>query len=318
MGSVTPDEETDREIANLKDTIGTNLRSGAFATAERALELLAQVVRGVWMAQPGSLDSSRRASFTRRDWLFRSIGEVEQDVLLSPRAAGLFVSQAMTRALEAPRTGSTEYVDECLRSFTRLWFDVLRHGSSEFDSMPSRITTCVQNLAAYSYSAADEREDLQARATWAMVELVKFALDAKKLEAAKLAAEELSGLFEFSDRQGSGRAHVRGGQLVLSGWLDYLADKNDDRDPADPDLRALVTPRGTWSEILSGRSMAERGAAPFSRWDWWEMKTSASSRAQALQLSITSIAPSWRRSPRRSGRCRRQMIRRQHLNTSAS
>ncbi|MFT3874451.1 MAG: hypothetical protein QM714_17700 [Nocardioides sp.] len=38
-GSVTPDEETDREIANLKDAIGTNLRSGALATAERALEL---------------------------------------------------------------------------------------------------------------------------------------------------------------------------------------------------------------------------------------------------------------------------------------
>ena len=283
-GSVTPDEETDREIANLKDAIGTNLRSGALATAERALELLGHVVRGVWMAEPESLDSSRRASFIRRDWLFRSIGEVEQDALLSPRVAGMFVSAAMTRALEAPRTGSTEYVDECLRSFTRLWFDVLRHGGPEFDSVPSRITTCVQNLAAYSYSAADERDDLRARGTWAMVELVKLALDAKKPEAAKMAAQELSGLFEF-DREGSGRSHVRGGQLVLSGWLDYLADKQDERDPADPSLRAMVTPRGTWSEILAARSVAERGAAPFSRWDWWEMKTTASSRAQALQLS---------------------------------
>jgi hypothetical protein len=106
-GSVTPDEETDREIANLKDAIGTSLRSGALATAERALELLGHVVRGVWMAAPENLDSSRRASFTRRDWLFRSIGEVEQDALLSPRIAGIFVSAAMTRALEAPRTGST-------------------------------------------------------------------------------------------------------------------------------------------------------------------------------------------------------------------
>ena len=283
-GSVTPDEETDREIANLKDAIGTNLRSGALSTAERAVELLGHVVRGVWMAEPASLDSSRRASFTRRDWLFRSIGEVEQDALLSARVAGIFVSAAMTRALEAPRTGSTEYVDECLRSFTRLWFDVLRHGGPEFDSVPSRITTCVQNLAAYSYSTTDEREDLQARGTWAMVELVKLALDAKKPDDAKMAAQELNGLFEF-DREGSGRSHVRGGQLVLSGWLDYLADQKDERDPADSDLRALVTPRGTWSEILAARNLAERGAAPFSRWDWWEMKTTASSRAQALQLS---------------------------------
>ena len=283
-GSVTPYEETDREVANLKDAIGTNLRSGALATAERALELLGHVVRGVWMAEPERLDSSRRATFTRRDWLFRSIGEVEQDALLSPRAAGIFVSAAMTRALEAPRTGSTEYVDECLRSFTRLWLDVLRHGGSEFDSVPSRIITCVQNLAAYSYSTADEREDLQGRGAWAMVELVKLALDAKKPEAAKMAAEELSGLFKF-DREGSGRSHVRGGQLVLSGWLDYLADKQDERDPADLSLREMLAPRGTWSEILAGRSMAERETAPFSQWGWWEMKTTASSRVQTLQLS---------------------------------
>jgi hypothetical protein len=285
LGSVTPDEETDREIANLKDTIGTNLRAGAYGTAERALDLLGRVVRGVWMARPETLDSSRRSSFTRRDWLFRSIGEAEQDVLLSRRAAGLFVSQAMTRALEAPRTGSTEYVDECLRSFTRLWFDVLQHGGSEFDSLPSRISTCVQNLASFSFSTVDQREDLQARATWAMVELVKLALDAKKPEAARLAARELNGLFEYSDRGGSGRAHVRGGQLVLSGWLGYLADKGDERDPSDAGLRALVTPRGTWSEILSARDLAERGATPFSRWDWWELKTSESGRAQVLQLS---------------------------------
>ncbi|WP_157412922.1 hypothetical protein [Aeromicrobium sp. Root236] len=284
-GSVTPDEETDREIANLKDAIGTNLRTGAFATAERAMELLAQVVRGVWLAQLEGPDPSRRASFTRRDWLFRSIGEVEQDALLSPRAAGLFITQAMTRALEAPQAGSTEYVDECLRSFTRLWFDLLRYGGSEFESLPSRISTCVQNLAAYSYSAVDDREDLHVRATWAMVELVKLGLDARDVKAAKLAAEELSGLFEFADRHGSGRDHVRAGQLVLSGWMEYLADKNDERNPADPELRLLVTPRGNWSEILRARTLAERGVAPFSRWDWWEMTVSGSSRAQALQLS---------------------------------
>lgn len=284
-GSVTPDEETDREIANLQDTIGTNLRAGAYGTAERALELLGQAVRGIWTARPENLDSSSRPSSTRRDWLYRSIGEAEQDVLLSPRAAGLFVSQAMTRALEAPRTGSTEYVDECLRSFTRLWSDVLRHGGGEFESLPSRITTCVQNLAAFSLATVDQPEDLQARATWSMVELVKSALDAKKPEVARLAARELNGLFEYSDRGGSGRGHVRGGQLVLLGWLDYLSDKGDERDPADADLRALVTPQGTWSEILSARNLVERGAVPFIRWDWWETEISASGRAQVLQLA---------------------------------
>lgn len=287
-GTVTPEEETDREIANLKDAIGTNLRSGAFATAERALELLSHVVRGVWTAQSDSRDFSRRSSFTRRDWLFGSLGEVEQDALLSPRAAGMFVSAAMTRALEAPRVGSTDYVDDCLRSLTRLWYEVLKHGGSEFESVSSRILICVQNLAAYSYAGADEEdgqeEDLQARAIWAMVELAKLALDAKKPEDAKAAAEQLSRLFEF-DRHGSGRSHVRGGQLVISGWLDYLADKQDARSPVDLSLREMVTPQGRRSEILSARSMAERSAGLFSRWDWWEMKATASNRAQALQLS---------------------------------
>ena len=118
-----------------------------------------------------------------------------------------------------------------------------------------------------------------------MVELVKLALDAKKPVEAQIAARELNGLFEYSDRGGSGRSHVRGGQLVLSGWLRYLADKGDERDPASPDLRALATPDGTWAEILSARNLAERGVAPFGRWDLWEMETLASGRAQLLELS---------------------------------
>lgn len=282
-GAVTPDEETDREIASLKDAVGTNLRSGAFATAERAVELLGHVVRGVWMIQRDSIYSTRRASLTRRDWLFRSIGEVERDAVLSPRAAGMFVGQAMTRALEAPRAGSTEYVDECLRSFTRIWLDVLQQSGPEFDQLPARIILCVQNLAAFA--DPEQREDLSSRATWALVELVKLALDAHKPKAAVLAAEELGGLFEYSDRDRPQRAHVRAGQLVLAGWLDYLADKGDDRDPADADLRALVTPGGTWAEILTARNLAERGETPFSRWDWWEMKLSGSGHAQLLELS---------------------------------
>lgn len=285
IGSVTPDEETDREIAILKDAVGTSVRSGAYGTAERALELLGQVVRGAWTARPEALDSSRRSSFRRRDWLYRSIGEVEEDALLGPRACGMFVDQAMTRALEAPRTGSLDYVDECLRSFTRIWFEILRTGGREFDSVPSRIITCVQNLAEFSFSTEDLRDDLQARGVWAMVELVKLGLDANKPEAALLAARELDGLFEYTDRGGSGRAQVRGGQLVLSGWLDYLTDKDDDRSPDDPGLRTLVTPRGQWSEILAARDVAERGAAPFSRWDWWEMRSSGLGRAQLLELT---------------------------------
>lgn len=282
-GAVTPYEETDREIANLKDAVGVNVRSGALSTAERALELLGYVVRGVWLVQLEDSESSRRASFTRNDWLFRSLGEVEQDALLSPRVAGMFVGAAMTRALEAPRTGSAEYVNECLRSFSRLWFDLLRFGGPGFESTTSRILTCVQNLTMYSWASPEERESLQPSGVWTLVELVKLGVDAEKPEAAKMAARELNGLFEF-DRFGPGRSQVRAGQLVLAGWLDYLAYGEDETVIVDPNLRALVTPRGTWSEILTARAEAERGAAPNSRWDLWEMNASASSRAQVLRL----------------------------------
>lgn len=280
--AVTPDEEMDREIAHLKDAVGTSIRSGSFATAERAVELLGHVMRGVWLRNLENIASSRRSSLARRELLFRSIGDVEQDVVLGPRSAEMFIGQAMKRALEAPPIGSSEYVDECLRSFTRIWFDVLRQGEREFDQVPSRIVICVHSLAAYS--APDQREALSTRATWAMVELVKLALDAHKTDAAVLAAEGLGGLFRHSDRDGIGRTHVRAGQLILSGWLDYLADKHDDRDPADADLRKMVTPDGTLTEILDARHLAQRGETPFSRWDLWETKLSVSVRAQVLEL----------------------------------
>jgi len=283
-GSVTPYEETDRDIANLKDAIGTSLRVGALGAAERALGLLREVVRGVWMVGPESMNSSRRASYVRRDWLFRSIGEVEQDALLSPRIADIFVTAAMTRALEASRFNSADYVNDCLASFTRLWLDLLRHGGSEFETVTTRIITCVQNLAAYTYPPGEGRDNAQARAIWALVELVKLALDAKNYEAAKLAAEELKGLFEFAS-EGAGRSHVRGGQLVLSGWIDLLTRTGDKRAPDDPSIRQLVTAYGTYSEILAGRLAAEQDSAHFSRWDWWEMKVTGSSRVQTLQLS---------------------------------
>lgn len=283
-GSVTTFEESDREIANLKDAIGRCLRSGELATAERALVLLGHVVRGVWMAEPEFLRVSRRASFVRRDWLFRSIGEVEQDALLSPRVANIFVSAAMTRALEAPRTGSDEYMDECLRSFTRIWFDVLRYSAPEFSSVTSRITTCVQNLAAFSHARSDEQGDYEARATWAMVELVKLGLDSKDFGAAKMAAQELNSLFK-SSRQGILQSHVRAGLLVLSGWIGYLKGKQDAGYPVDPSLREMLMPTGTRSEILAARVMLEQGATSFSRYDWWEIETVASYSVQVRQLS---------------------------------
>ncbi len=280
---VTPDEEISREIAHLKDAIGTSVRSGAFSTAERAVELLGHVIQGVWLTNLANIASSRRGSLARRDLLFRSMGEVEQDAAFSPRAAGMFVGQAMKRALEAPRTGSSEYVDECLRSFTRTWSDILRQEEAEFDHIPSRIVICVQNLAAYS--AQEQREVISSRATWTMVELVKLALDAHKPEAAILAANELGGLFKYADRDGIRRTHVRAGQLVLTGWLDYLADKGDNRAPTGANLRKVVTPRGTLTEIIAARNLAERGDIPFSRWDLWETRFSGSGRAQVLELS---------------------------------
>ncbi len=98
--AVTPDEKTEREIASLQDAVGSSIRSGAFATAERAVRLLGEVLRGVWKTQLEGSDSvSRCVRLTRQDWLFRSMGEVEQDAVLSPRAAGLFVGQAMARTL---------------------------------------------------------------------------------------------------------------------------------------------------------------------------------------------------------------------------
>lgn len=281
--TVTPDEETDREIANLKDAVGISLRSGAFATAERAVELLGYVVRRVWIIQLDGLDSSRRSSLVRRDWLFRSISEVEQDAVLSPRAAGMFVGQAMKRARESPRVGSTEYIDECLRSFTRIWLDILQPQGTEFDQLAARIIVCVQNLAAFSSS--DHRGDLSIRATWAMVELVKLALDVQRPKAAVRAAEELGALGNYSDQDGTRKANVGAGQLVLAGWLDYLADKGDRRNPADADLRSLVTPRGTRAEILSARGLAEQSETLFSRWDLWETKVSGSPQVQFLELS---------------------------------
>ena len=285
-GAVTPYEETEHEIAALKDAIGTNLRSGALATAERALELLGHVVRGVWMIELEHSAATRQSSPARRSGILQSVVDVEQDVLLSPQVAQVFIDAATTRTVEAPATGSTEYIDECLRSFTRQWSEILRDGGPEFDLLLMRIVTRVQNLTTYSDPSASE--GLRSRGIWAMVELVKLALDAKRPDIAKAAAEELRQLFE-SDPEGPARSEVRAGLLVLSGWLLYLAGTNDQRYPADPSLEATLVADGSWSDILAARDIVQAGT-PFSRWDLWETDRTSGSVESAELLDYINRA----------------------------
>ncbi|WP_020076837.1 hypothetical protein [Cryocola sp. 340MFSha3.1] len=280
-GAVTPYEETEHEIATLKDAIGTNLRSGALATAERALDVLGHVVRGVWVAQSDHIELSRKESSIRGSGLSRSLREVEQDVVLSPQVAHVLIDAATVRALEAPATGSSEYVDECLRSFTRQWSDILRQGGPEFDGMPRRIVTRIRDLAVKS-PAADEPDLLRSHGVWAMVELVKLALDAERPEDATVAADELRRLFAV-DEEGSARTEVRAGLLVLSAWLRYLADTKDHRYPADPGLETTLLPDGSWRDIFAARDVIDRGT-PFSRWDSWETESRVTGSTEVSRL----------------------------------
>jgi len=266
--AVTPYEETEREIATLKDAIGTNLRSGALDTAERALELLGHIVRGAWMTELDRGITPPRGSLARGIGLFQAIGEVERDAVLSPQVAHVFISAATVRALEAPATGSPEYVDECLRSFTRQWSDILRQGGPEFEELPVRIVACVRDLIAYSDPSADEPDVLRSRGVWAMAELAKLAVDAGRPDAAGIAAATLRGLLA-SGPDGPARTEVRAALLVLSAWLGYLAETDDPRSPADPDLEALVRPEGSWPEIFAARDAIDDGT-PFLRWETWD------------------------------------------------
>lgn len=280
--AVTAYEETEHEIATLMDAIGTSLRSGALATAERALELLGEIVQGVWMAGLDRSGAAEGAALTRGSGLLQSIVDVEQDVLLSPQVADVFITATTTRTLEAASTGSGEYIDECLRSFTRQWSEILNRGGPEFDVLPVRIIACVQSLTLYSDPSASEPHALQSRGTWAMVELVKLAIDARRPEFARLAAEALRRLFEL-DPDGAARAEVRAGLLVLSGWLTYLADAGDQRYMPDPDLAAALVSDGSWDDILAARAVVE-GGTPFSRWDRWETNSTSAGRVQSSVL----------------------------------
>lgn len=280
--AVTAYEETEHEIATLMDAIGTSLRSGALATAERALELLGEIVQGVWMAGLDRSDADEAASLTRGSGLLQSIDEVEQDVLLSPHVAQVFISATTTRTLSAAATGSSDYIDECLRSFMRQWSDILNRGGPEFDALPVRIIACIQNLTLYSDPSADEPHALRSRGTWAMVELVKLALDARRPEVAKVAAAGLRQLFE-RDPDGNARSEVRAGLLVLSGWLRYLADTDDERYTADPDLAATLAADGSPDDIVAARAVVEWGT-PFSRWDRWETNATAAGTLQSVLL----------------------------------
>ncbi|GAB3595115.1 hypothetical protein GCM10027580_18300 [Corynebacterium faecale] len=282
-GSVTPEEETNREIAHLKDAIAVSLRSGAFATAERSLKLLGDILRDLWSIDSKEKAASAHISPVHRKSLFRSIGEVERDALLSPRAADIFVGQAVTRVLEASQTKSAEYLDECLRSFTRIWSEVLQDGRAEFDPILDHILFNVRELAAFS--TRNQQGNLSNRATWVLVELVKLSLDSHKLEAAEQAVQKLNHLSDFFDRGGTGRLHVIAGQLILAGWVEYLTDKGDDRAPAEDSLRVLVTPGSDWSELIAARHLIGRGEIPFSSWEWWELNTSGLFNVQSRELS---------------------------------
>lgn len=291
--SVTPDEETSREVANLQDTIGVSLRAGAFETAERALELLAAAVRGVWTARPGRGETSNQVAARRPEWLFRSIWEVERDALLSPRSADMFVSRAMSRAIEAPTTNSLEYVEECLRSFEHLWIELLRGRDAAFEHVFDRICICLQNLAEFSFPFDGQRAELQARAAWTFVAIVKHSLDAQRGDAALRAARELAGLFEYGESKENGRNHLRAGQLVLSGWLRYLDSKSPKRAPKNAKLRGVVTPKASMQEILRAREVAE-AMSSYSRWDWWDMRSDSSKSSGILQMSrFIDLAELW-------------------------
>lgn len=266
--AVTPYEDTEREIATLKDAIGTTLRSGALDTAERALELLGHIVRGAWMTELDRGITPPRGSLARGIGLFQTIGEVERDALLSPQVAHVFISAATVRALEAPATGSTEYVDECLRSFTRQWSDILRQGGPEFEELPVRIVACVRDLIAYTDPSAEEPGVLGTHGVWAMVELVGLAVDAGRPDAAAMAAAELRGVVD-SGLDGRTRIHARAGLLVLSAWLAYLSETDDRRAPSGSGLEAVVRPDGSWHDIFAARDVIDVGA-PFIRWDRWE------------------------------------------------
>lgn len=283
--TITAVEESLRDVSSLRDTIGTAVRTGAFATAERALRLLGTALRGVWLSAPEDRDILS-ASRSQIEELLRAGGDVEQDVTLSPRVASIFIDAAMKRAVEAGRVGNVGYVEECLRSFTRMWSDVLRYGGDSFEPVRSRIVTCMVTLAAYVYSGSDVNygEKNVTRAIWAFVHIVKLAIDAKCIPDAVRAAEELGTLFEYRE-EGDAREQVRAGQLVLSAWCSYLAAATDDRDPSDSVLPAALAPRGTLIELLQARKVAGRGESPFSRWEWWELRDTSSVRAQSMEMS---------------------------------
>ncbi len=281
---VTVYEMTNREISTIKDAISVHLRMGAYSVAERSLELLGRVVREVWLTDSGT-DATRKSSFTRRDWLYRSTAEVEQDALLSRRACEMFVRQATQRTYEAARSGPIEYVEHSLTSFRRIWLQVIRNQNEDFRDIPLGIVSTLRSLTQHGFAINEkDRYELQARGVWAIVDIVKDASDCGDTESASLAAKTLTGLFKFSGSTHA-KGQVRAGQLVISAWLEYLQDKKDIRAAHDPGLRALLALHGSPKEIVEARAIADRAASEFSRWDMWEVELSLSGEAQILEFS---------------------------------
>jgi len=284
--AVSAYEESLRDISSLKDAVGTSLRSGAFSTAQRALGLLGSALRGVWItvSDEGQLLSATRSQVEE---LLRSVGVVEQDVMLSPRIADLFIDATILRCVAAPQVGHDGSADDCLRGLVRMWATMVRSGGSEYAPARSRVLSCITSLAGYVYGSDDmtESNEYGQRAIWGLIEMVKVAIDARQIDEARRAASQLQELFVYRETH-TGRAHVRAGQLVLSAWLDYLSATDDERSTSDVVLLARVTAIGDWAEILEARRIADRAEAPFNRWEWWEIHDSNSIHAQTMQMPI--------------------------------
>ncbi|TDC49977.1 hypothetical protein E1212_16250 [Jiangella ureilytica] len=283
--AVTPDEEISREISMLQDAVAAGIRAGAFGSASRALELIDAILREAWTAHIATQEAPRRTYSVRRRWLYGVLAEVELDAIQSPKAFTLFVHQAMARVLQVRDVKSTDYTDESLRSFTRIWSNALVAGNHQLDEYVDLILLDLQNLAEYSHLGEADGVDLRVRSSWAIVELVKLAVDARRFSAARAAANYLSGLFEYTDTNGHLRKHARAGQLVLSAWLAWQESRSDEILPRDEDLHRLLGPKGNRSDIVAAGLVVSNESTPFSRWQWWEAANLGPMQVKALEMN---------------------------------
>lgn len=280
---VTLDETTDRDLTQLKDTISQSLRNGQYAVAKRALELLDQLLREIWQASAAKDARFPQGRIAGGSALRHITRDSELDVILGARTADLLLDNAMTRALTAPESGSKEYIDDSLRSFVRMWSDLLKTNDSQFDRALSRIVICLQNLALFAYSMAPEKLEAQPRASWALVELIKLALDGQSVPNAVAAADQLATLSE-SKRNINLSSQSLAGQLVLLSWIDFLepsfSDEHVDLEPLKNSLAISASKK----DLLNCYDLLQDRTTPFSRWEHWETSTSAFTGVHVLRF----------------------------------